>query len=482
MPLSTPISEILNRPDIQGSILHQTPKPYQIEDTKLLLDWHLCNDFSDAGTGKTLKSFMYLAAKVSEGKRVIVAMPPTLIKQYTEEFKRLVSDLSFTAVTIKQSKQLTGKETGPEIRRAAIVFLSIEMFAKIYSSLLSGSAKGTHALIVDECHSVKNSETANWHAVNEAIQVYGCSYLGMSATPMTGELIDAYAHIALKDPSAYKNFKAFQRKHVEYKVIPISRFKSWKKIVGYEDIAELTERLNFSSVRRRVDDVLSLDQPNVMEHCVYLSEKHQQLYDTLLDERLLALPDDSIQVADNESAVRAYAMQLISVPEVYAEGRNIDDQPLSTLFGILDSLLPSKKVVIFSQYRACVDKLHKLIEKRYKTRAAKLYGGTNESDKFKTDKEYTCLVANFKSGYSGHNFQISHNIIMYEPDGTPAVVNQAIARCRREGQKHPVNVWLFRYVDTYSEKLIDSCLGRDQSVMEVMRDKTSLISLLRPSK
>jgi hypothetical protein len=354
--ISRPISEILKIPGVLGTVDHQVPKNYQVEDCLYLLQFPHTNDFSEAGTRKTLKALMYLMVKLAEGKKVIVAMPPTLVRQFSGEFIRLIKKHPYTTYTLKSSKQLEGVKTKELVRQANIIFLSIQMFSKSYRQLLARTEKNETALIVDECHSLKNPETSYWHAVNEAIHTYGCSYLGMGATPTTVELLDAYGHISLKSPEKYKSFEQFQRRHVKYRTITISRWKSYQIITGYEEEEEIAKALNWRAVRRRADDVLDMKEPNILQHVVHLSAKHKEMYRTMMKERILNLPDDEVQVADNESAMRAYAMQLITVPEKYIEGLNLEDTPLVCLFRILDRLLPDKKVVVFCQYRATVKK------------------------------------------------------------------------------------------------------------------------------
>ena len=465
------ISKILNDEKIKGEC-SQIPRAYQLQHTKYLLQYRISNDFSEAGTGKSLSSYLYLMAKLSKGQKAVVIMPPTLVNQYVSEFERIITDHPFTSHILKQGPAGRTKlfKKWQENRYPDILFLSFQMWVKCINKILS--SKEYSCLIADECHAIKNPATSNWATTYRAIHRNKMSYMGMSGTPITADLTDAYGHIKLKEPDAYLDFGAFERKHIIYR-----RFDKFKKVVGYNQEDVIKKHLHLHSVRVRSEDVMTIEQPNVMDYHVRLSYPHYDLYKTLLTDRILELGDGEAIVADNQSALRAFAIQLITTPERFTEpGNQPEDVPLDTLAGIIESVPKEDKLLIFCKHRATVEKL----EKRFSDmNPSILYGGKNESQKFKDDPTSKLCIANFKAGHAGHNFQMCRNVIMYEADGTPSIINQSIARCHRNGQTRVVNVWMFRYVGTYSDRLIDSATERNDITNYVMKDKNSLLNFLK---
>jgi len=459
------LSEII--PGVQG-VSQQIPRDYQVDGAKYLIPIKISNDFSDPGTGKTLKSFIYLMQKLSQGQKVICVMPPTLVRQYVSEFERIITGHNFTHLVINHSPAkrktlfLKWRKTG---EMPDILLMSFQMWVKVCAHIFP--MKHYSALIVDECHAVKNPATSNWATIYRAIHAYGFSYLGMSGTPVTADLTDAYGHIKIKDPAAYVNFGVFERRHIVYQ-----RFDKFKKVVGYKEKEVIKEKLSENSIRVRASDCLSLEEPNIMDHHVHLAPEHRALYKELMTERILELSEEEAIIADNQSALRAFAIRLITNVNDFSE-KVIEDVPLNTLLALLN---PEEKTLVFCQHRSTIEKLEAELEE---FNPAVLYGGRNESEKFKTNSDCKILLANFRSGHAGHNFQVCHNIVMFEADGTPSILNQAIARCQRSGQTKVVNVWVFRYVNTYSDRLINSALQRNVDTNYVMKDKNSLLDYMK---
>lgn len=451
----------------------QTPRAYQIDDLSKILVWDRAALFSEVGTGKSLVSYIYIMHKLLQGKRVVVVMPPTLIPQYIYEFEDKLTGHNFllqnlTMPKAKREKFLADLKV-PLLGPPDVVFMSYIIFAKVWEDLRE---LGFTVLVADESHAACNSKTLSFKSIKWFLEdIKDPNFLSMTGTPTPTELRSAYGHIALKTPGLYATLGAFDREHTVW-----HEFTDFPKIVGYKNLVVLEQNLNYHAIRHRSAEVLKLEEPNVIEHRVILSPAHRNLYRKLLRELILEMGDEIID-GTNPSKLRVLALQLITGINAYTD-KKMEDVPLDTL-KVIQQSVGEGKLLVFVHFRATVERLAEV----YKDlNPALMYGGSNTPvnvEKFNNDP--TCRIAflNYKSGGAGLNLQYHcHNTVFYESTGSPAEYQQAVGRTHRSGQQHVCNVWVFRYVNTISERLIDSALHRSQGIKSVMRDKKSILDAL----
>lgn len=469
------VQEIFNRLDLMvdagDRVCMQDPRGYQLSDLKKLLGWQRAADFSEVGTGKSLKSYLYIIYKVLRGGKVVVVMPPPLLPQYISEFDKIFPDLGFSMQNFTMPKKkrtelmerIEGYGHLPDVS-----YLSYQMFVKMHKFFID---MGVDVLVCDEAHAIKTVTTKNFTSIYKYLIGTEGDFLEMTATPITAELRDAYAHIRIKTPRLYPSLRAFDAQHTIYKDVG-----DFPKIVGYRQETLIRDRIHFQSVRQRSKEVLSLEEPMVVEQRVDLSSPHMKLYKKLLKERILEL-GDQLLIGENPQKLRQMALQLVTNVESYTDSK-IADEPLLMLKTIMDSL-GGKKLVVFCNYRATVEKLAKEFEH---LNPALMYGGSNvpkNAAKFNDDETCRIGIANYRSGGAGFNLQERcHNEVFYEPTGVPSELTQAVGRVQRSGQTEVVNVWLFRYTGTISVRLIDNALKRSVGIKEVMKDRESVLDAL----
>jgi len=460
-------------PRVEDISLTQIPRRYQLDDFKRLITWRVANNFSHVGTGKSLVSYLYIFHKLlTTDSKVVVVMPPALIPQYARSLDDIAPQHGFNVqslhLPLRECKDLLQRYKKGLEEYPQILLLSVNGLIK-YGNTLAGCGH-YGVLIADECHFAKNSATKVWSMLYRLVYVDNYDYLGMTGTPIKADLTDAYAYIKLKKPDRYRTIEQFEREHVIYKGLGKT-----KRLIGYKKEQVLTDNLNYQSVRNRADKVLSLDEPQIVEHLVQLSPEHRKFYQDFMSERCIEL-GDKLLVASNQSALRMLAMRVITNISTYSADP-VEDEPLNNLNAIVDSINPVKsKVIIFCHFRETVEKICGTL-KFYNPK--KIYGGTNQVSAFLENQESRILVCNMTSGGVGLNLQHeSHHIIFFETCGTPATLEQCIGRCQRSGQRHKVMVWVFNYRATFWSRLLKSALGRDAITSEALLDKKTFLQQL----
>ena len=474
-------------------LLHQTPRDYQLADYKTLSAQDRGANYSEVGTGKSLVSYLYLMDKLYSGGKLIILMPPGLLKQYRSEFIKIVTGHPFEFSLMLKDKQKRNiamdgydKDCWPPI-----IGMSYQLFNKYYKFF---SQQGYYTgVICDEAHCLGNVKTKTFVSVCFFMQSKpNRSLLMMTATPMQTEIQSAYGQIKLKNPSAYVSLDQFDRMHTVYEPRMVKvrdkkgdlRERKIQTIIEYKNLEQLSEKLLEGAVRRKARDVLPLEAPTIIDYEVMLYAEHEKLYQTLLQERMLDMGNDELKIADNSSALRQMALQLITNPNKFRpEDEPLpqeDIAPLETLLDLVGSMpLHETKLIIFCHFKETVRYLNDVL-KEYNP--ALVYGDSDTDknvDKLLHDDTCKVGILNFASGGAGFNLQpVCYLAIVYEAIGSPGMIEQGLGRIQRSGQTQPVRVWIFRYGMSLSSALLNKAINRAGGIKETLKDDTCFVDFL----
>jgi SNF2 family DNA or RNA helicase len=488
------LNEIIHGLNIPADvILHQTPRDYQVEDYKALITNPRGANYSEVGTGKSLVSYLYLMHRMYSGEKVIILMPPGLLKQYSSEFKRIITGHPFEFTLMLKDRQnrnvaMDGydKDCWPQI-----LGLSYQLFIKYYKFF---SQQGYYTgIICDEAHCLGNVKTKTFTSVCFFMQSKrDRSLLMMTATPMPTEIQSAYGQIKLKNPQAYVSLDQFDRMHTVYEPRMIKvrdkkgdlRERKIQTIIEYKNLPQLSEKLLQGAVRRKAREVLPLEAPTIIDYNVMLYTEHEELYQTLLQERILDMGNDELKIADNSSALRQMALQLITNPNKFRpedDPLDISDiAPLETLLDLIDSMpLQETKLIIFCHFKETVRYLNSVLSK---FNPALVYGDSDTDknvDKLLHDDTCRIGILNFASGGAGFNLQpVCYLAVVYEAIGSPGMLEQGFGRIQRSGQTQPVRIWIFRYGMSLSSHLLNKAISRAGGIKETLNDDTCFVDFI----
>jgi SWI/SNF-related matrix-associated actin-dependent regulator 1 of chromatin subfamily A len=478
------------------------PFPWQFQTMQQMFRYERFADFSDPGTGKTFPMQFAAVTYAFYGNKVCVVMPPTLCGQFAETFADFfvgIHDhlkIHLLDEPVKKREQLIAQwdeEGWPDI-----LLMSYDMFRKYadqrrtFTKLekVEGRPRpkkvkipnpnwdrlkraGYNVLIADEAHALKNPGSQIhqrfWEYVTDTTGEY-ILYLA-TGTPSGNTPEDTFGLIRLKTPEAYHSKRAFDRQHVI-----LDNDSKFRHVLGFKNLDLLHTNLYQNAVRVSSEVFRTVPEPQIIEVKVNLERAHKKLYDQVIKQRMLDLPEGLID-AINDSKMRQLAKQLVSVPEMYTEKApaNALRQSMDTVIEGID--LSKKKVIIFAYYKATVAALAKHYEQ---FNPAVINGTSADKDanrkKFLEDDSCRVIVVNWQSGGAGLNLQsAAHYILFAEVPTVPKDAYQAIARADRSGQKHQVIAYFFRVMKTISGGHVRTLLKKDLVNNEVMRDKRKLL-------
>lgn len=520
---------VLNAPAFFKEIgLPNWPMPHQMETLKRYAKETRYADLSTPGVGKTYPCQAHALLMASLGNKVVVTMPPKLIRQFEQEFKDFfvgienhlkIAHLDVGAVQKAKLRARWNREGWPDI-----LLVSYNTFRDLSSpsnmtkvpktqwKLPDGSSyfkdkepvnpkatpvnkygdtitpkgfatnkekmllyrEGYSVYFFDEAHALCNPSSKAWKAANalEGKNDDVAMYL-MTGTPIPTHLHNVYGIISLINRSAYMNKSQFKRKHVI-----LNPNSQYEHILGYKNEPEVYRHLYKNAVRVQKRDVLDMEDPIISTIPLKLTGKHKKLYDQIIRDRF-AILGDKVLTPDNDSALRMLALQLISSPDQFDSSGEIgkENELAKHMDELMDSINPANnKVIVVAHFRSTVKSL---AERYAQWSPAVVNGSSTESQeeirRFKEDDNCRVLVINWQSGGAGLNLQVSSHTIFYECPTSPKDAKQVIARTDRMGQKSLVNIYIFRVLGTLYDRNFKNLLKNEEQNNEVVKDKHDLL-------
>lgn len=426
-------------------------RPHQLTGLRNSLEQGSYGLWDDPGTGKSLISYLRTAHGILTGKKVLAVMPPGLSWQYLLKFNEQIKGHGFTGKVM---------DLGPSGRQYEftkynvhgwpdLLVIGYQMFLRCVGDL----PRGVYSVFVaDEAHALKNPSSRTYKTFRQFTEGGEVLYMTGSPAPTTPE--DGYGLISLLTPDAYRSKRAFDRIHL----VKVQK-GNFRVTVGFRNLDRLSKNLYLKARRVTKEDVLDLKKPNVIPIDVVLDEAHQSKYTQLMEERVLEHGDELINAVQG-AAMRRYAMTLCSFPHLITKYKK-KSQMLVALDALLESInLAETKIVIFASY---VDTVENLGEYLKEYSPALIYGGSDthaNKNKFIEDPSCRVAIINPQAGGAGlDGLQgVAHNLMFFEPVGSPGIMDQCASRLIRSGQEHVVNVYLMRVRRTLYMRAVNSVL------------------------
>ena len=359
----------------------------------------------DMGLGKTIDVLYHIANQSDEniGHNLIV-VPNNLLKQWGEEFRNYIEDVSGKDFTTYTTSNRT-----KDIRSYRIVVTT-------YDTLLSdqrgdnGSLLDAHwtRIFLDEAHEIRNRKSIRNKVVN---YLTGDTKWCLTGTPIWNSEDDLY---------------------------------SLKAFISYER----PMLVNKSYIHIRSKDILTLPAYNVTDlDCRFTKEQLTQ-YKTFERRMLMASlrGEGRRKLLGNIIRLRRMCNHndtQENVERVTDWGENVKFQQVCTVMGNIPS---GEKLVVFSSWVTTLTSLKKKLEEEGHNRISMFHGEMTMEErqadltKFR-DGNNNIMLITIKCGGVGLNLVCANHVIVFEPQYSPFSEKQAIDRVYRIGQRKPVHVY-----------------------------------------
>lgn len=411
----------------------------------------------EMGTGKTLAAIaiacrLFLQGKVS---RVLVTAPLAVVPVWPSDVA------SFAGVPVRvqtlegdkkhKLRALQSLSEGVDDPVLQIAVINYESSWRLKEELMKWRPD---MVICDESQRIKEPTSAQSKGLHE-IGARARYRLILTGTPVTNSPLDFYSQYKFLDPDIFgPSWYAFRSR---YAVIGTGTNhgtgQSYTQVIGYKNLAELTEKAHRIAFRITKKD--ALDLPPEVDERLYceLEPEAKKAYDSLRKEAIAEL-EGLPAVTAQHVIVRLLRLSQICGGFVRTDIQGYEDDPNAgklikvssakqKLFQeTIDELLSlGKKVVVFARFTAEVREICSYISEKYGEDSYRLIDGSVASaDRgpavadFQKNPEVKVFVAQIQTAGLGITLTAADTAIFYSYDFSLANYEQAKARIHRIGQ------------------------------------------------
>jgi SNF2 family DNA or RNA helicase len=473
-----------------------TPYPWQVEGAQMIGDLGSALITDEPGTGKTITTILGLVTRSSylhnfEGP-VLVVCPASVVDPWVQAWRDWAPHVRAVAWRGTPAKRL-------DLFGTADVYVTSYETCRQDAPPSGGAAGkklspltelGAGALVVDECHLIKNNQTARSQSVRrlaKKVTEKGGPVVALSGTPIThhpGDLwptLDALAHHAWPAKGRWVDRYCLTLKG-EYE----------DQVLGLAPHAEAEFRLTMLGQHRRVAkaDVLTELPPKVYSvRTVDMPAKWRKVYDDFEAQMLAELPDGSELSVMDVLAKLTHLSALSSAPAdvQVTHGPDVDEvsgqpkehvhlelKPTSWKVDALLELLeerPEEQVVAFAPSRQLVVLAGQAAANAGR-RVGYVIGGQSQKERSETVRafqagELDLICATTGAGGVGITLTAARTCVFLQRPWSLVDSIQAEDRCHRIGSEQHDSVEI---VDIVARNTIDT------RVRAVLRERAGQLS------
>jgi SNF2 family DNA or RNA helicase len=397
----------------------------------------------EVGLGKTIEAGIIIKEFIVTGlaKKVLILAPPSLLPQWQDEMK-VKFNLDFV------SQKLDSRFSDVKEHDLLLMSHSSAIYPNYSKSL---EEVFWDLVIVDEAHSMKNSETLKHKLVRDLSKR---NLLLLSATPVQNNLSELYNLVELLQPGLLGTWKQFRDKYTLDKQSRIlnSAFRSeLQNILSKVIIRTTRNEVKYIKFKKRIPHTEILESSddertlysritNVIRDA-YNADKGSNFLQLMIYQRLAA---SSTPCA--KRAIEGMRQKNIIDEEEHYElmqiAERIDiDVKLEFLLDIVSK--DKSKFLIFTEFIPTQNYIVEKLEQLGETVA--IFNGElsaqtrfEQVSKFKNEAR---IMVSTGAGGEGQNFQFCHNVVNYDLPWNPMRIEQKIGRVHRIGQTEDVNIY-----------------------------------------
>lgn len=392
-------------PDLTG--LKATLRSYQEFGVKYAIHQKRTLLGDEMGLGKTIQAIATMIALKASGKyHFMVVCPASVLINWCREIQKF-SDLEVTKIHGADEKALRHWRENGDV--AVTTYESISRFELPEKFTFD-------YLVVDEAHYVKNPDAQRTVAMKKLLaKTEGVLY--MSGTPLVNRVDEMCFLVECLQPQI------------------AARLEQVKNVSTAE---QFRSELSPVYLRRVREDVLK-ELPDLIEKEQWceLGTAEKALYrEAVASGNLMAIRQVSWQVNDIKESSKA--MRLVEICETAKE--------------------QGRKIIVFSFFRNTLDKVRSLFGERCsETISGDISPAKRQEivDKFNAADAGAILVSQVQAGGTGLNIQAASVVVFCEPQLTPAIESQAVARAYRMGQTRDVQVHRLLADETIDERMLE---------------------------
>ena len=458
-------------------------KPYKHQLTALEKSWNkeTYAYFMEMGTGKTKVLIDNLAMLYDKGKvdGALIIAPKGVIKTWYEQelpthlpnHIENVTVLWQSNITKTQQEKLDGLfETETSLH---ILIMNVEAFSTDKGVKFATKFLNSHRTLmaIDESTTIKTPAAKRTKNIIKLGKDSKYRRI-MTGSPVTKNPLDLYSQCEFLDPWLlnFASYYAFRNRYAEMRTMHL-RGRSIQVVHAFQNLNELSEKLQSFSYRVLKEDCLDLPPKNFIKRHIVLTPDQKKVYEQMKKEAMATLNGK----VTSTMTVLTQLMRLhqITCGHFTADDGSvqlIDSNRIKELMNILEET--EGKAIIWANYQRDVNQIIKHIVKNYgEGSVVDYYGLTPQEErqdnirKFQNGDECRFLVGTTQTGGYGITLTKANTVIYYSNGYDLEKRLQSEDRAHRIGQNKNVT-----YIDIICEKTVD------EKIVKALRNKINIAS------
>ena len=294
----------------------------------------------------------------------------------------------------------------------------------------------------------------------------------LTGSPVTKSPLDLFTQCYFLDPWLldHDSYYAFRTRYALMKNANFNG-RSVQLVVGYRNLAELSEKLKPFSYRVLKDDCLDLPPKTFMKRIIQLSPEQKRVYSQM---KSMALAELNGKMTTTFNAItQIMRLQQITCGHFKADDGSVQEIKNNRITELMDLLEEVEgKAVIWAHWRHDIATIVREIEKEYPGSVMTYYGDTTPDDRQKAIREMQdpeskvrFLVGTPQTGGYGITLTGASTMIYYSNGYDLEKRQQSEARIDRIGQEKPMT-----YIDIEAEGTVD------ERIVKALKAKVNIAS------
>jgi SNF2 family DNA or RNA helicase len=464
-------------------------KPYKHQMTALEKSWHkeTYAYFMEMGTGKTKVLIDNMAMLYDKGKidGALIIAPKGVVKTwYEQEIPTHLPD-HIENVTVLWQPNITKKQQEKleslfEIETALhILVMNVEAFSTEKGIKFASKFLNSHKVLmaIDESTTIKTPTAKRTKNIIK-LGNYSKYRRIMTGSPVTKNPLDLYTQCEFLDPYLlnHSSYYAFRNRYAVMKSMHV-RGRSIQVVHAFQNLAELSEKLQGFSYRVLKEDCLDLPPKNWTKRHITLSKEQQKVYDQMKKEALATLNG---KVTSTMTVItQLMRLQQITCGHFVADDgstQQIKNNRIIELMEVLDEI--EGKAIIWGHWQKDIQNIVDEIEKVYGPGSVVSYYGLTPQDerqdnirKFQSDPKCRFMVGTPSTGGYGITLTAANTVIYYSNGYDLEKRLQSEDRAHRIGQKKNVTYIDIIAEDTVDDKIVKSLRKKINIASEVLGEE-----------
>jgi|TARA_R110001583_G_scaffold46538_3_gene145986 SNF2 family DNA or RNA helicase len=470
-------------------------KPYEHQKDALEKSWSDIEHalFLEMGCGKSKILIDNIAILYNQGKidsALIVAPKGVYDNWVSGEFPLHLPDYIESKVIKWSPSETKGNK---ELRESAlehskdliILVMNVEAFSTVKGAKFAGKfLLSKRALFaIDESTTIKSPSAKRTKNIVR-LSKYAEYRRILTGSPVTRSPLDLYTQCEFLDPEllGFTSFYSFRARYAEM-INRSAGGRTFKQVVGYKNLDELTKSLHKFSSRILKKDCLDLPDKIYITRKIELTPEQKKVYDEIKKYAITDLYDEQEQrqqVSVTSVLTKMLRLHQISCGYTTTDlGENIEltSTRLNELMSILEET--EGKAIIWANYRYDIKRIVNEIKKVYgDDSVGSYYGDTSDDNRVLYLKQFQdvksplrFMVGNTQTGGYGINLTKASTVIYYSNNFDLEKRLQSEDRAHRIGQVNKVT-----YIDivckgTVDEKIVKSLLAKQNIAAQVLGEE-----------